>query len=742
MAVKIEGAAQAARREQIEVKKPAAKPAEFKPEIRQNNTSVNTNRAETNERAVQLRTQLNARFEKPAAVAMSVTPQEAETTADEIIERNGGRDNLDTDAVGRELAEIARTNPADANAIAAEVYADDRIKEDDRDEVAQSFAQEMTDGELATLAESGDGQTLLRQMEENLLQRRVHEDESADANRIRAALDTQGIFLGSEEGMYPEGVNPVSISEDPDATPEEVAAYIKYNPESTYSPSTARYEYLDAIAAHQNDPQWLADFHSALGSDLAGDLISATLDPTTHHLNTGGADPELPLRQVEAVRNALETMVKSGVLTQEGMNNLIGGMRENPYIATELFAHGSDQLKSMFVTAAVNDGADSWDAGALHVLNTMSAYRQEQILNGMGENLEGFIQGAMRGEREMLSFSDYVRAGLYGASAAEDLYDNITYGGVEKLLDTANRIEVYYHAGVTAPAFSEELQQRVFNAVTGGLTNGDVFEKFAENTGFKDELSLLFMRNRDALLANAQKNSNGFDTGVVSDAFENGLEKFFQMTLMTPPKGERYEDLAGSVFELINEGVTALSDPALANRDQAAFDAFKERFGMEPTQYAQMLGGVLGSVMDATGFAQEAINSSDAQREETIKFYTGLAFAMIPGVGPKIGGAVGNSVFKHFVDKGVGYFQTQAQGNIRKQIEDLIGGRFEGADRDRAAEMNSLIRAIFDEGLRSLPNGASVDGDASRDQFDFQGYFQRGYNNSSDFTRFDDAIND
>jgi hypothetical protein len=170
-----------------------------------------------------------------------ITETEAERRADEIIDNNGGKGDLNTDNAGRDLAEIARQNPSDARAIAEKIYSDDRIEGGDRDEIAQSFTQALSDDELRNLAGTRDGQLLLREIETNLLDYPVHPDESADANRIRTALDENGIFLGSEKGMYPEGVEPLSISQDPDATPEEVAAFIKTNPSWSGDPNTGRY---------------------------------------------------------------------------------------------------------------------------------------------------------------------------------------------------------------------------------------------------------------------------------------------------------------------------------------------------------------------------------------------------------------------------------------------------------------------------------------------------------------------
>src|SRR5215213_11719607 len=120
MVYKVDGGGSAAstRREEPVIKKAEVKPASIRRENPETNAAVYTNRIDSGNQANVLRIRLNAQFAAPVRqTTPTITPQEAAARADEIIRSNGGKDNLNTEGVGQDLAEIARTNPADARAV-------------------------------------------------------------------------------------------------------------------------------------------------------------------------------------------------------------------------------------------------------------------------------------------------------------------------------------------------------------------------------------------------------------------------------------------------------------------------------------------------------------------------------------------------------------------------------------------------------------------------------------------------
>src|SRR6476620_8252913 len=113
MALKVDGGISNTRKEEPVIKKPEVKPSLLRNETPQSNASVYTNRIESNQQANVLRFKLNAQF-SPALqqTPPNLTADQAQQKADEIIKNNGGKDNLNTDGVGRDLAALAKTNPA------------------------------------------------------------------------------------------------------------------------------------------------------------------------------------------------------------------------------------------------------------------------------------------------------------------------------------------------------------------------------------------------------------------------------------------------------------------------------------------------------------------------------------------------------------------------------------------------------------------------------------------------------
>lgn len=732
----------------------------FKPSTPTDNSAVYVKRSENNTLATTVKQKIKLQFAQTNStnvnqIAPTITPQEATDRADEIIKNNGGKNSLNTDNVGRDLAEIAKQNTADAWTVTQAMLGNQidqdgkgKVKENDKDEIAQSFVESLSDGELSAIASDENGRKLLERMNTHLLSGSVHGDEIDTSERVHKALSEFVTFSNSSQGIHPHSdlamSTPPGAALDTEATPEVAAAGLKTPFGMGGDDSAFQVQaFTDQLAAHKDDPQWIQQYYSALGSEKAAELISLTSSPggySNFYVGMGGSDQaaEVMLESTAIVRDSLETLRTSDKFNQSDMNSLVNALVKdgvNPNVAIEIFGKStSPQLQEMFVRGAVANGNDAMDTSAAHVLSGMSESNQARILRSFSadDKLNGFIQGAMAGQQEALDLENYLRTGTG--------HSTITFGGVEKLLANATKQENIPYAPYSYEPYTPQLQRDIFNAVSIGLTNSKAFDNFEKNTEFKDNLSTLFIKHRDKLLFDAQVNPQGENSGTLfaHPEFQKGLEKFFQLTLLSSPPGEKYEETAVSVFKLINDGVTALDNPALANRDQAAFDDFvKNHGGIEPNQYAQMLGEVLGSVLDATGYAQESINKDEAARQKTIDLYLGLATSMIPGVGSKIASGITNEIFKQFVSKTGDFLTSQAKKSLETAITDVINGNYTNNDQIRRTELTDLINQMFYQGLSNLPNGASINGDSARSQFDFQGDILDGFLLATQFSRVD-----
>jgi hypothetical protein len=115
---------------------------------------------------------------------------EIDKQADELIKKHTDNgffgSSLKTGDLGKDLAEIAKTDPTKARALTDNIL--DKIKDSDRDEVAQSLVDSMKPEELRELAKTEDGRKMLEQLKGHLLSGSVHDDEEKTARRIDTAI--------------------------------------------------------------------------------------------------------------------------------------------------------------------------------------------------------------------------------------------------------------------------------------------------------------------------------------------------------------------------------------------------------------------------------------------------------------------------------------------------------------------------------------------------------------------------
>lgn len=94
----------------------------------------------------------------------------ADRKAREIVDSNGGENNLNTDAVGRALALIAKQNPQAAAELTERILNQDSgIKGDYHDEVAESFVESLSANELRSIAQTPKGKELFQAIDRHLV---------------------------------------------------------------------------------------------------------------------------------------------------------------------------------------------------------------------------------------------------------------------------------------------------------------------------------------------------------------------------------------------------------------------------------------------------------------------------------------------------------------------------------------------------------------------------------------------
>lgn len=718
MALKIDGGVSPIRREETVTPKPVIKPAVTNSENPQTNAAVYTNRSETNNQAGILRNRLNAQFTTPVQQTPTpLTPQEAEVRANEIIADNGGRENLNTEGVGEDLAEIARTNPADARAITEAMLGDEidqddkgKIKEEDKDEIAQSFTEALSDTDIDNVAQNEDGRAMLERMQRHLLSGRVHGDEIETAERIQTAVGKYQTFSEHNQGIDRLSELAMTTSYgaafDPNSTPEEAAAALKSPYKPNYDPQSDVQAFTDQLEAHKNDPEWMRSYFAALGSDMTAELISNAATPSGYssylYGGYGSKDAaEMYNNNMSTIAQALETVRADGGLSQTDMNNLVGAMEDkgfNPNVALDMFGKASPEVREMFVRAAIENGSDVVEAAGSHILAGMSGAKQAEILGGLSdEQLNTFIQGAMAGQTEAIDMSNYLETGIADKTT--------TLGGVERLLSTANQYTGYYGSTFQTAPFSPELQNRLFNATVNGLNSSEAFDNFKDNPAFKDELSKLFIRNGSDILK-----SQAPDGAFQSADFISGMTKFFELTLFSPKGGELRDDLMKSVIDTMGNVGDASKNPPLS---QSEYEA--RHNGWSQQDHTEVMGGLLGMVWQAAENQKEYINNEimqdAARKQEMVGFFVGMAFSFIPGAGDVMGKIAGEgaSFLQQIPDKLVDFAWDQSKDQLKNGSQEFLLDLLKGSSNaDALANVDMLtdkFRDIIVATNAALPNG-------------------------------------
>lgn len=652
-------------------------------------------------------------------ITPKLTPAEATQKADEIIKNNGGRDNLNTDNVGRDLTEIAETNPADAWAITQAMLGDrideggkGKIKEEDKDEIAQGFVKNLNDSDIAALAKDENGRNLLDRMQHHLLSGSVHEDERADADRIQKELGKYRTFSDWYQGIAPHSKQANSVSYgtafDPNASPEDAAAALKSNNRPYYDPNADIQAFTAQLEAHKNDAQWLQKYFAALGSDKTAELIGNAATPSGVSngmgINYGDKTVEQYNKNMATIRSALETAQANGGLSQTDMNNLVSAMQKrnfNPQVAVDIFGKGSPELKESFVRATFN-GSDQVKAAGAYVLGQMSGYKQAQILGSMsGEDLNKFVQGAMAGQTEILDMQNYLRTGR-----GDKL---ITLGGIGKILEAANQPAGYNGSTFQPAYFSDDLKLKLLDAVGGGLTNDKTFKNLSGDTKFKDELSKLIISQHEDFINNAL-NADGGKTGEdFSPEFRQKYSKLLQMTLFNPPLGEKSADLmkyVDSTYKTIGNDLKNLSDAD-----------FEKKYGRNRAAMARAFGEMTGMFFKGL---DDALTKVKDDADKAAKIMDPLFKLIDFGIGKGLdkAGPIGKVISTALDLTGASDAAKDAikekikQGKIKEALEDM---KRHGVDISKLGEQlyeevhnNLLPNATDPNGTYRNPDGTSV----------------------------------
>lgn len=361
-----------------------------------------------------------------------ISEAEAERRAAELLDDRGGPDDISKDeayAIGRMLAEQARTDPAAAAAVAEEVL-DELADTDTPDNVAQGFVDNLTDADLAAVANSENGVAILTRMRDHLLRGDVAGAERESARRIDRAV-TDSLFSSSAEPktFVPLDPNVDDVGVDPTAI------------EAAQSTGDER-DFLYNVHEHQNDPEWLNSYYRALGSEQVAEHLDNVLDT--------------PLMGEEAAKVVIDSFAlleENGLFTQGGMNDLTGafvarnsdfndpGQELSLVGFSRVFSQSNSQdLKNMFFNSASDistadagvppsDVKETLAAGAFEVLSTTSEANQVRMMTQLNE-------------RDADALDRLVKNGLLGSEVYAFGGEHTDFGHVSEVIASVANAEV------------------------------------------------------------------------------------------------------------------------------------------------------------------------------------------------------------------------------------------------------------------------------------------------------------
>ncbi|MFD1296699.1 hypothetical protein ACFQ4Q_08625 [Lysobacter gummosus] len=493
-------------------------------------------------------------------------------------------------------------------------------------------------------------------------------------------------------------------------------------------PATQGQYFNEQIEAHKNDPEWLNEYFSALGDDRVADLMRLSITDTANPESSGGigrsGNDEAAAyydQTVDNLRTALDTLEKGGYLNQADMTALYKDLNldtsdGNVFGATlvsDLFAKSSPDVQEIFFNSAIAEGNDHSFAIASHVLAHMPVSDQARILGGMSQDdLDSFVEKSMKGQFDAVDVREY-----YGKG---NEHGDVTIGGISDILENANNVTVYYHAQVVVPDYPPGLQKALFDSTAKALTNQDVFDKFKDNTQFKNELGTLTLKEHDDFLdraLNADGGPNGEDLG---SATRDEYSKVLEMTLFTPPLA----DSAQSLMKHIDDRYKSIGDD-LRGMDDAAFE---EKYGRNRGAMAAAFGQMTGVFFKALDDGLTRVKGDAEKAAEImeplfklIDFGTGKALDKAGPIGAVISNILDVSGASDAAKDAIK--EKIKNGQIKEAVEDMKNN---GVDLAKLGEElyenmseNILPNRTQPNGTYQGPNGDISIKDAWQNGYDF-----------------------
>ncbi|MBV8072913.1 MAG: hypothetical protein JO270_23625 [Acidobacteriaceae bacterium] len=479
-----------------------------------------------------------------------------------------------------------------------------------------------------------------------------------------------------------------------------------------YTPQAEAQIMAQALDQHKNDPQFLQQYLSTLGSSRVASnfsyLSSVSNIQTPYNYSTGAASPQLLKQQYQDMAGALSTLVKHNDFGQSDMNQFVAQFaKTNPqvnFFAKNVLSSASPQVNQMFFESAKNyalqhSGTSAGQSMAAYAMQALS-----QTSNPLSEleslpdhQLSPLVKAAMEGETAYgnpPSIDAFAKTGIFRSESGQGAPLN---GLTNLMFDAA-----YADAGdgfSPAPlstSQAQHLQTRLFQAAVGTLQSDSPVKAFySQSIPMKDALSAEFQQGYDSIV----KGYSGPD-GELSSTGITAFREFFADAVFTPPPSSYALGAVQTIQDRLTSYISRANQSPSSAQPSQQEAAYAESLG----EQAQAMAGGLNEAFTSI------LNGASQNNQSTQTLLDGLISvggAVVGAAGGPAGG-VGSAIVGEALTLLVNSNSGSGPSDVQAAVSELkthginINGYDPGAFYDLSTNiMNNSFRAPFQTGLNS-----------------------------------------
>jgi hypothetical protein len=534
--------------------------------------------------------------------------------ADEILKANGdGKSEKNANNVGKQIAEIAKTDPELAVKVMNKVQ--EKLKDTDKgDNVASGFVQNLNDAELRKVADTNEGKSTLRDLQNRLLSTDgVHKNERAEATRIDVALN-------------------------PNVNMQDVKAAADRIEKAAGNGTQSAQALIDELG--KGNPA----FQNALMGELArrdeGNLLKGII------AGAGGEQgkqyPALSESGQKTIANALASAYKNGFLPTDNKGNnyldtlTLGVGREwNQYVGNLISKadnSASTQLKTDYANKALAEATNknSYDNPADAVSAALRAISTDPT--AMAAVLDKYKDTKVNG----LGLTDLLKLAAQSPTARVGVSDALP-----------DVIEGFMTGAAKLPSSKNDLTLSIFRSATKDMI-GSFDGEF--NKGRADALGKFFIANAN-LLTNTMNDVNASPQDM------KAFSRFVELTMFN-----KDSSVSEDVKKALSFEASKLRDAALkydSSKNTAENDAAKAA--------ARTLGTLSGNVFNGYFLRVGDIKAENEANKAFVKNLVGFAVDFIP-LGKLVENTAVKGLMKGILDEGVALTKDQLKDYLTDKL--------------------------------------------------------------------------